>query len=525
MVDMDHRNIQNQPFELAGMECRLRNFFLDKAIDLLESFKTKPISKTSSEIENGSFDVAQPPPTNDKLRCCAGSEKSLLAARGGEDTRGTNSPSDGPIEHENDEQQPPTISRSDGPVEGEVDQQPQFTEGLARFIVANDGSKDCMVLLFNHTQIQRLRAVYEDSHHLSGKQGPISYARRKARDLELSIDQIKESMEVAENQEKVTELQALVQEQESQLRKFCQRRDELEQSAKELERSVMSSKAHIQWVIENAMEEADLLEPHRPLTPITIDDIESEYEIQEDTHNSNSSKIHNAVDDVCYPIEDTDDAAEELQQVRQEAWESYNEALVTMHKVQALFDGRQESYETDLAEYQQGFADGVYTISRSDFDRSKIRYVSKVTRALINTEEAFETAKKQAYAVGAIGSDFDDATDCYGCYEESWPESQVMSYLASKDWSRVHEWLAEASERDNEELEQPEVDEWYADEVDPADSISQVDFDDYRKDIDRWENIRFEQWEDMRTQVAGPELQVGPLVRNIESLKRRHSML
>ena len=155
-----------------------------------------------------------------------------------------------------------------------------------------------------------------------------------------------------------------------------------------------------------------------------------------------------------------------------------------------------------------------------------------VTRALITAEEALEVAKKHAQAVDAIRYDYDNTSSCYGCYEETWPEIQLASYTATKDWSHISKWLARLPQSGSAEVrryqvepepKQPEVDDWYADEVDPADSISQVDFDEPRRDIDRWEAIRFEQWEDMRSRVGGPEVQVGFLVRSTEFLKRRHS--
>ena len=504
------------------MESRVRNFILDKAVDLLQSFKTKPPLKTSSE--SGLLNATQPPPTNDRLQYFPECERDRndLRALGGDDAQDTSSPSDGPF------------------VQG-VNQHPQFTKGTARFVTASDGSEDCLALLVTETLIAKLRALYEDSHHLSGKQGPLDYARREARDFETSINEMKESIEVAETQERAAELQEMIQGEESQLLKIRQRRDELEKDTEQLERNVTSSKAHIQWVLESAMREADLLKPHRSLTPLTMISAESEPRAQEDSHHFSNNRKHNAVENVPsgtdHPKQhsvhsvNTDDTPEELQLLHREVLESYDEALVTLHKVQALFDDRQQCYETDLAEYQQGFANGTYNISRSDFDRSKIRYGQKLTRALINAEEAFEAAKEQAQAVGAIGSNYDNATSYYCYYEESWPESQWTSYLAKKDWSHVHEWLAEIPEPDElggSELElavdQPEIDDWYADEVNPADSISQIDFDECRKDIDRWDTMRLDRWEDMRTQVGGPEVQGGLLVRNIESLKRRHSV-
>lgn len=526
MPSMYHHICFHNIFRFAGMETRVRNFILDKVVSVLQSFKTKLPPKTSGDIESGLLNATQPSPTNDILQHFPSRERSpsTLGDLRGNETQGTDSSSNEPIEQG-------------------TDRQPQFTEGPARFVIANDGSKDCMALLIPNTLIIKLRDLYEDSHHLSGKQGPLDYARREVRNLETSINQNNESVEVAENQEKAEELREMVQLREPPLLKTRRRRDELEQGAKQLERNVISSKAQILWALDTAMKEAGLLEPHRPLTPVTMTDIESDPgtqdEVLQNTHIENGTKnrIQNAVENVTdgtiFPqqhsviLAKTDDIPEEVQLLRRAAWESYNETLVTMHKVQALFDNRQQSYETDLADYQHGFANGIYTISRSEFDRSKLRYGQRVTRALINAEEAFEDAKEQAQAVGAIGSDYDDATNCYGCYEESWPESQLNSYLATKDWGYLHDWLAQLPEPSNlEELvqEPPEVDDWYADEIDPADSISQVDFDDCRKDIDRWENIRFDRWEDMRTQVGGPEVQVGFLVRSIETLKRRHSV-
>lgn len=406
-----HRICYYNIFAFAGMESRVRDFILDKAVGLLQSFKTKLPPKISGDIESGLSDDTQPSPINDRLQHCSGRERSGSTPGDprGSDAQVTNLPLNEPIEQ--GVKQPPqsTISSSNGPIEQGVNQQPQFTEGPARFVIANDGSKDCMALLVTDTLIAKLRDLYEDRHHLSGRQGPLDYARREARRFENSINQCKESIEAAENQEEVEKLRETIQQQEPHLLLVRQRRDELEKGAKELERNVTSSKAHIQWVLDTAMKEADLLEPHRPLTPVTMTDIESEpgtqEEIHQDTHNGEGTKNgdHNAVDKVVLP--NTDDVPEELQSLRRAAWESYDEALVTMHKVQALFDNRQQSYETDLADYQQGFASGIYDISRSEFDRSKIRYGQKVTRALIDAEEAFETAKEHAQAVGAIGSD------------------------------------------------------------------------------------------------------------------------
>ena len=525
MLNMYHRISHLNIFRLTDIERRVRDFILDRAVRLLQSFKSKKLPKTVGDIESGFLGPSRTVPTDHGPQYCPGYESSrgVVGILGREDHHVNN-------------------SLSIGPIELGADQQQRFTKGPARFITANDGSSDCMALFVTKTLFAKLRDLHQDSHHLLVKQGQRDHARGEVRRFDTSIRQIKQTIEMAENQAETVELRETLRQHERRLLKLRQRGDELEDSVKQLEGRIKSYESHIQWTLHNAMQESDLLEPHRPVTSFTMTDTETESRAQKENDHGTVNEDYNTVDIAAGSVggaahhsafrEDTDVAPKELQCIRQEAWESYNEALVTMHKVQSLFDNRQHSYETDLAEYQRGFANGNYNITRSEFDRSKIRYEMNVTRALITAEEAFEIAKEHAQAVDAIGDDYDDALSCYSYYQESWPASQLAFYLATKDWSHVSEWLLKISERGTAEtrksplepeLKQPELDDWYGDEVDPADSISQVDFNEWRKDIDRWEGIRFEQWEDMRTRVGGPEVQVGFLVRSTEFLKRRHS--
>ena len=536
---MHHRTCKRNLIGFASMESRVRNFILDKAVGLLQSFKSKTLPETFGDIESGLMNTFQILPTNNRSQHCPSRERrrSIVEVLSGDETHctRTSSPRIGTIKQGVVQQCQSTISPSN---EQRANQQPRFTDGPARFVTANDGSKECIALLVTNSLITKFRDLHGDSHHLKGKKETVKHARREAREIETSINQIKETIEEAKNQRQIEELEDILQQHQHGLHNIRQQRDELENGVKQVERRVTSSRSDVEWVLHNAMKEADLLEPYRPLPTVSMTYSKRERKYQrekrDDTNREDNIVVENVTDGVDDPaqqpirLEETDDTPEELQLIRQKAWESYNDALVTMHKVQALFDDQQQSYETDLADYQRGLANGVYDISRSDFDRSKIRYGQKLTQALINAEERFEAAKAHAQSVCAMGPDYDDVASYYDCYEESCPESQLTSYLATKDWSHIHKWVARnlelgEAEESTRNLEQPGTDDWYGDEVDPADSISQIDFDEWRKDIDRWEAVRFDRWEDMRTRVGGPEVQVGFLVRSTESLKRRHS--
>ena len=143
--------------------------------------------------------------------------------------------------------------------------------------------------------------------------------------------------------------------------------------------------------------------------------------------------------------------------------------------------------------------------------------MQKVTRALIDAEEAFDAAKTYAQAVGATGSEY-EPTNHFGSYEERMTDSQMASYNASTDFGDIFRWMADVPEMgDFNEFEPVEVDDWDAREIDQTDSISQIDFEEYRKPIDQW------QYECALARGEGPEeYYLGPV--NIEFLERRHSV-
>lgn len=488
------------------MDTRVKQFFFKKAVGLLDAWKGRPPTKTSGDIENGLLNAAEPAPTKNQFKKPRSFEVDNSCPHGTSLTS---------VKH----------------IEVSLNQQPQFTEGPARFVVVNDGTKDCLALLVTEKFIAKSCDLYEDSHHLSGKQGPLQQVRRDTRNAEASMTLVEEALEVAQSQKQADELRVNAEIRESALNKARQRKDEIETGAELLESSVAASRAYTQWVLETAMREINLLELHRPLTPFAAADTKEDEDLDEvHSHPYNGNEIQNAAKHAEVPRQQpslspndaevpasSDEVSADEDSIRQAAWEDYNDKLETFHKVQAIFDDRQQAYETNLAKFQDGVKAGMYTMSRSEFDRNRVRHGQKITRALIDAEEAFDAAKAYAQAVGATGSDYEQ-TNYFGNYEESMPESQMASYIASKDFSDICTWMANVPETcESNDDESVEVDDWDAKEIDHTDSISQIDFEEYRKPIDQW------QYECALARGDGPEeYYLGPV--NTESLERRHSL-
>ena len=505
------------------MDTRVKNFLSIKLVGQLQAWKRWPPSRISGEVESGLLYAKQLPPINIKSQHSPGCER----------CRGT------PESLADESMYPQTTSLPSTRVTMlKPHQQPHFTEGPARFVVVNDGSAECLALLVTKAFVAKTCDLYEDSHHLLGKQGPLQQVRRDARDLQVSASLVKESLGVAQSQEEADELEKIAHSLENELIEARRRKNEIEKGAELLESSVAASRAYTQWVLETAMEEANLLEPHRPLTPFTAADTKYDEDLNESWNRRqlNNSTEHangdNDVQNAIIPTQQTvlltcdvegsaslDEASvnNDDDSIRLVAWEDYNEKFAIFHEVQAIFDERQQAYETNLAKFQDGVKTGIYTMSRSEFDRNRIQHGQKITRALIDAEEAFDAAKAYAQAVGAIGSDYEQSSYFDNCGERM-SESQIVSHDASRDFNHIYTWLANVPETGGpNDFELVEIDDWDAKEVDQTDSISQIDCEEYRKPIDQW------QYECALTRGDGAEeYYLGPV--NIEFLERRHSV-
>ncbi|KAL9065932.1 MAG: hypothetical protein Q9161_007916 [Pseudevernia consocians] len=464
---------------------RVRHFVqkrINKAYGLLQVFRGKFLLEIQADVESGPLNPSRPFSIQDSFKDVPDTPKLENVVLSGAIT--------GPNDHQ--------IEREEAP-------QPQFTKGPARFIIANDGSESCMALLVTETLMAKLGDLFEDSLQLEIRSGPLEHARIDAREAQVSVNEaveslkeVKESSENAESKRRVEELQRLVQQQQRGLLKTCQRRDRLEEKHRHIESSIAISRNHTLSVLNTAMKEANLLRPPTALTPVSASGDENDDDSEGPPR---QGSMTSASENYAEP------PLSESEQLRRVAHEELDKRSRTLDVVQAKFDNQRRLYEENLATYQQGFEDGTFSFSRTEFDCRKLEYGQKITRALINAEEAYDEAEEHAKAVGAIGSG-------YGQYEESLPDDDMASYIAKKDWGFVHDWLANIPEadmlQDPNSQDDPEYTEhgdwdeeqdgtdfaresedgdWDVPEAEIQDSASAIDYDFNRKNLDRWQQL------------------------------------
>lgn len=366
--------------------------------------------------------------------------------------------------------------------------QPQFTEGPSRFVLAKDGSRDCVALLVNERFLAKLRDLFQEERDLSILDGPLCHAKMDLRNIERSVQEGQTALETAKSEQEAENYQGILEQQTSELHKIRRWKDELEEERGMVKGNLELSRNHTQWVLETAMREADLLGPEKPLPAILLreegpQEMEEEIEVTEGSMPAQSSVASTARDHG-----EVEADPEEIQ--RREAYEEFIERFEYLNTVQEKFDNQGFLYRENLAEYQEMAAAGTTNMSRSDFDRRKVQYGQQLTRALINAEEEYEEARERAQVLGAIGSDYGQEFYYGAEYEESWPENKIAEYNASQDWSHVEGWMDDIPDSTSQAGgDFVEVDEWEAEEVDVNDSISMMDCEDYRQEIDRYRRM------------------------------------
>ena len=359
-----------------------------------------------------------------------------------------------------------------------------FTEGPARFTLANDGYKDCVALLVPKTFITKSAGLFECNRNMSALEGPLYHARMDVRNIEVSLQYMKASLEATETQESADALRRQVELQEIDLRDVGQRLKQLEEAYCSAELELGRARNHTQYVLESAMEAADLLrhpEPaasqKAPLFASLVDYGDNDDNTGMDAEVARQESLNSNT-----PSESTE-SPEEL--ARLEVLERLDESWHQYARAQAQFDNRKDLYDQNLAEYQRRAARKECLLSRSEFDRQAVVRGQQLTGALIYAEAVFDQAQEDARASKATKSTISEAS-CHGS-ELAVPD-EFDGDDAGEKRKAIDAWAANVIAL-NEWSEDVEVDDWDTGTVEMWDSVSVVDYGTYGKQIVRWQDV------------------------------------
>ena len=359
-----------------------------------------------------------------------------------------------------------------------------FTEGPARFTLANDGSKDCIALLVPETFIVKLANLFDWNRKISAMEGPLYHTRMDTRNLEASLHNIQISLEAAETRESADALRRQIELQEHDLWGVRQRLEQLEEAYGSAELELGRARNHTQYVLESAMDAADLLKYPKPAesqkAPLLASAVD--HRNNDDNAGRNAESVTQGSVDSNTQTERTE-SPEEL--ARQEVLERLDESWCEFARAQAQFDNRKDLYDQNLAEYQRRAARNECLLSRSEFDRQAVAWGQQLTGALIYAEAVFDQAQEDARAMKATRSTIDEASSHRS--DLSVPD-EFGGDDASEKRRAIDAWAANviASSECSGDVE---VDDWDTGPVEIWDSVSVVDYGTYGKQIVRWQDL------------------------------------
>ena len=359
-----------------------------------------------------------------------------------------------------------------------------FTEGPARFILSNDGSKDCIALLVTETFVDKLADLFESQRRRSAIEGPLHHARSDVRDLEASLANIQNSLEAAKTQESAEALGRRIGLQGYDLQDIRRRLKQLEEAYSLAELELSRARNHTNYVLESAMEAAGLLKHPKPAAPQKAPSLTKAVDHGDDDHIiGRTAEI--IEQEPVNPNSPTERSKGVKELAQQEVFERLGESRYKYDQAQALFDSRNDLYDHNLAEYQLRTANGECPFSRSEFDRRAVVWGQQMTGALIYAEAVFDQAQEDARAMKATSSTIDEAScdpSDLSAPDEFWGEDASEKRRAIDAWASN---VTASSERSGD----VEVDDWDAGTVEVGDSVSAVDYGTYGKQIVRWQGI------------------------------------
>ena len=359
-----------------------------------------------------------------------------------------------------------------------------FTDGPARFTMANDGYKDCIALLVPETYIVRLADLFDWNRKISAMEGPLYHTRMDTRNLEASLHNIQISLEAAETQESADALRRQIALQENDLQDVRRRLEQLEEAYGSAKLESGRARNHTQYVLESAMEAADLLRRPKPAESQKAPPLASAVD-HGDEDNNTGRNAEAARKGSVNPNTKTERTESPEELARQEVLERLDESWYEYARAQAQFDNRKDLYDQNLAEYQRRAARKECLLSRSEFDRQAVAWGQQLTGALIYAEAVFDQAQEDARAMKATRSTIDEAS-CHGS------NLSVLDKLEADDASEkrraIDAWAANVIAL-SEYSGDVEVDDWNTGPVEIWDSVSVVDYGTYGKQIVRWQDV------------------------------------
>ena len=368
---------------------------------------------------------------------------------------------------------------------GQGDFQAGIIQGPSRLVVHDDGREALLALVINEDLITATQEIYDETRKLQQHEKLFEDIQMEISTANQLLLDAKAAWEDAEGEE-AQGLEESIDHQESALQIASERRDKLGYDMDAFKFNLKFANKASHDLLKNLLEEGGLL----VASPPSPEASQSQFMPEDPFTSPNFESMGATKDGLSYRA------------ARQEVYE-LGDAL---EHAQQEFDNMNIEYHQAHDTYTECCSRGEISMTQTEFDNRYVLSCRKITRKLIEAEEAYKDAKSHALAISAIESTFGEHQ--YGGWMDEWsPQSEPVeehrARQALRDWTFVENWVVEIPNLDNEAVLDPmEVDEWDAESVDMGESNSvAAEVEWYREKIAFWR----ETCAQLRKQMQGQE--------------------
>lgn len=360
-----------------------------------------------------------------------------------------------------------------------------YKDGETLMVMIKDEEKACWAMLVSQEMVDHINFAKQQSRAIEKRESAVDQAATEVLTIEVSIEEAEDEVNQESGQEsgQLQKELGILQVKQGQAK---DRRDTLQEDIESYQSGFECSKNTTQRMVEDALEEAGLLDPPEPDSPLG-----SAAEDMNETAQSDQASV--PLNERVSMLEATTE--EEL--VRWAACEDLDQSRRAQRDAQTAFDGRKWHYEQELARFNRLTEEGKIDYTRSGFDvEQDVKYVQKLTRNLRDADEWALSAQLNCQALGIRTdpdisySDYREFMDLAGNRDDgSWTDQDKLSNIRAKR-EDIEAWTHGVWKNQSPEIleiyDLVSFDEWDSKPDGPMDSISVLDCDRWVVEIGCW---------------------------------------
>jgi hypothetical protein len=206
------------------------------------------------------------------------------------------------------------------------------------------------------------------------------------------------------------------------------------------------------------------------------------------------------------PVENLNVYKDPKVQAREDAAASWKQAKNQLRILRLRFDKHEEFYDQDMADYTKAVAEGYCDVSRTAFDLTHVTELKGLTQDVIEAERQYNEVAFNAMQLGVIELTPSQSSWFVDQKEDGEEQAKEASMsIARTNMDRIEKWTkgltgGNKKEAAEEEEQCPRQDEWYVRSIGFGDGISVYADGGERGKIDKWEELRVEDWKIMQEQ-------------------------